>query len=331
MTTSTFTKLALATTLSLGAGSAALAQSDCNALIDALVHKKVLTAQEGENVRADLIKENASTNAGKLNLSSSITELKLYGDIRLREQMDNYDPQVEPPQSTVPGSTATGKPQHGSQQSRLRFRLRVGADVKLGENFFGGFGLQTNNASDSANQTFGGAFQNYNIYIDRAFVGWKNDWLMMEGGKFSNPFYVTDLVWDPDVNPDGFAESISFHQLFGGSEQVTGYSKDGKSAVSITPASEPRWDLTLNLGQLIYDDNKEDATGGFRWNTDSWVFLGQLVGGPVGRTHPAEHHGEDARVRLYGAYVRQIAPADRGQHRARGADDPGRVHDKGAG
>ena len=279
MTPSKLTTLALATTLTLGAGSAAIAQSDCSALIDTLVRKKVLTAQEGENVRADLIKENAVSNAGKLNLSNSVTELKLYGDVRLREQYDNFDPQIEPPQSTVPGSTATGNPQHGSQNTRTRFRLRVGADVKLGEHFFGGFGLQTNQASDSANQTFGGAFQNYGVYIDRAFLGWKNDWLMVEGGKFTNPFYVTDLVWDPDINPDGFAESISFHKLFGESETVAGYSKDGKTVVSSVSAGEPRWDLTLNLGQLAYDDNKEDSFGGYRWNTDAWLFLGQLVGG----------------------------------------------------
>ena len=249
------TTLALAAALSLGSGSVAFAQGDCGALVDALVKKKILTAQEGENVRADLVKENATSNAAKLNLSSSITELKLYGDVRLREQYDNVDPQVEPPQSKVPGSIGTGNPQHGSQQDRLRFRLRVGADVQLGEHWFGGFGLQTNNASDSANQTFGGVYQNYSIFIDRAFLGWHNDWLMVEGGKFANPFYTTDLVWDPDINPDGFAQSISFHKLFASeSEEVTGYTKDGKQVVSSGVRTAPRWELTLNMGQLVYDD-----------------------------------------------------------------------------
>jgi len=269
------TALALTAALGLGTGTAAFAQGDCGALIDTLVRKKILTAQEGEEVRADLIKESGATNAGKLNLSSSITELKLYGDMRLREQYDNYEPQVPVPQSTVPGSTATGNPQHGAQENRLRFRLRVGADVKLGEHWFGGFGLQTNAASDSGNQTFDGAFPNYGIYIDRAFVGWRNDWLMAEGGKFSNPFYTTDLVWDPDINPDGFAESIAFHNLFSTSE--TGYSKDGKTV--FTTVQKPRWELTLNLGELIYGDNKEDTFGGYRWNTDVWMFVAQMVAG----------------------------------------------------
>ena len=279
MTPSKFTKLALAAALTIGAGSVASAQSgDCGALVDALVRKKVLSPQEAEDVRADLIKENAASNAGKINLSSSIKELKLYGDVRLREQYDNFDPQIEPPQSFTPGSTATGRPQHGAQQYRLRFRLRLGADIQLSDHFFGGFGLQTNNASDSANQTFGGGFQNYNIYIDRAFFGYKNDWFLAEGGKFNNPLYTTDLRWDPDINPDGFFESISFHKLFGGrSEQVTGYSKDGKAVVSSIAGEAPKWELTLNLGQFIYDDNREDAAGGFRWNSDVWMFVEQLV------------------------------------------------------
>jgi polyhydroxyalkanoate synthesis regulator phasin len=165
----------IAAAMTIGSAATSLAQGDCGALVDALVKKKILTAQEGEEVRADLLKENATTTAGKLNLSNSITELKLYGDVRLRNQYENLD-----------GQTTVNT--HGVQQDRLRFRRRLAADVKLGEHWFGGFGLQTNNAADSANQTFGSAFQNYGIYIDRAYAGWKNDWLMAEGGKFVNPF-----------------------------------------------------------------------------------------------------------------------------------------------
>lgn len=274
MTNRKLVTLAVAAALTLEVGGLAFAQSDCNALVDALVHKKILTPQEADNIKADIIKENAASSAGKLNLSDSITSIKLYGDVRLREQYDNLEPQVEPKQSFVPGSTATGNPQHGSQEDRLRFRLRAGADITLGEHWFGGFGLQSNVASDSGNQTFGPAFSNYGIYIDRAFMGWRNDWLMVEAGKFANPFYTTDLIWDPDINPDGFVQSIAFHKLFAGEE--TGYSKDGKT--TITRTETPPWELTLNLGELAYDDNKEDAFGGYRWNTDAWMFVAQLIG-----------------------------------------------------
>lgn len=306
MTKSTIVTLALASALILGSGAAAFAQGDSGALVDALVRKKILTAQEGEDIRADLIKENAATTAGKINLSNSITELKIYGDIRLREQYENIDPQFEPPRTAADGAIATdpttgkpiykkgssgfGNPQQGVQQDRFRFRLRLNADFKFTEGFFGGVQLQTNSASDSGNQTYGAssaaggqAFGNYGIYISRAFFGWQNsDWgLTIIGGKQANPFYTTDLVWDPDINPDGITESLAIHKLVVGchSEQAgyskDGYGKDAKSVVS-TVQEELPWELTLNMGQLIYADNIEDAVG-TDFNTDAWLFVEQAV------------------------------------------------------
>src|SRR4051794_21446682 len=69
---------------------------DNGALLDLLVKKKVLTDQEAEEVRADLVKEYAATSAGKISLSSSITEMKLSGDIRMRFQTENRDYEVSP-------------------------------------------------------------------------------------------------------------------------------------------------------------------------------------------------------------------------------------------
>src|SRR5436305_11768428 len=56
---------------------------DAGALLDLLVRKKLINDQEAEEVRAELTKESASTSAGKLKLSTPITELELYGDARL--------------------------------------------------------------------------------------------------------------------------------------------------------------------------------------------------------------------------------------------------------
>ena len=94
MTKNILTTLALAGALTFGSATLASAQ-DSGALLDALVRKKVLSSQEAEDVRADLIRESAASNAGKLQLSNSITSLKLSGDVRLRYQYDNKDPQVE--------------------------------------------------------------------------------------------------------------------------------------------------------------------------------------------------------------------------------------------
>ncbi|MEI7958332.1 MAG: putative porin [Verrucomicrobiota bacterium] len=302
----TLTTLALAGAFTLGGATGACAQ-DSGALIDALVRKKVLTSQEAENVRADLIQENAASNAGKLQLSNSITSLKLYGDVRLRYQYDNKDPQIETAaalsdleQKTVngkkvyvagntkvvdpatgkvingqlkQGTTGKGSPQDGSQRNRERIRLRLGADFELAGGFFGGVQLQTTQNSDSANQTFddsatgASGFGNYNIYISRAFVGWNaNDWLTLVGGKQANPFYTTDLVWDGDINPDGFVEKIDLLKAF--------------NSLTCSPGdvrSESRYGLSLVAGQFVFADNAEDSVG-TDYKTDAWLFNTQLIG-----------------------------------------------------
>lgn len=243
----------------LGLSSLAAAQ-ESGALLDALVRKKVLSAQEAEDIRADLIQENAATSAGKIQLSSSVTELKLSGDLRLRYQYDNRRTTLQPPVADS-GSLFNG---HGEQRSRERFRLRLNAEFKLTDSIFGGVQLQTNNASDSGNQTFGTGFGNYNIYISRAFLGWNaTDWLTLVAGKQANPFYTTDLVWDADINPEGLVESLQFHKLY----QNLAYGD---------VRSDLPWELTLVAGQFIFFDNNEflpDDAG-----KDVWLFNTQLIG-----------------------------------------------------
>ena len=60
---------------------------DSGALLDLLVRKHIITDQEAEEVRAELTKEAATTSAGKLKLSTPITELELYGDARVRYEV----------------------------------------------------------------------------------------------------------------------------------------------------------------------------------------------------------------------------------------------------
>ncbi|MCX6967792.1 MAG: putative porin [Verrucomicrobia bacterium] len=259
---------------------------DSSALLDALVRKKVLTSQEAEDVRADLVRDNASANSNKIQLSNSITSLKLYGDIRLRYQYDNKDPQIETPRSANPTAlTGVGAPQHGTQRSFERIRLRLNGDFTLAGGFFGGVQLQTSQSADGANQTLGDSgsgaagFGNYNIYISRAYFGWANDWLTLIGGKQPNPFYTTDLVWDPDFNPDGAVEKIDLIALFnGGTSEAVTYSKDGKAVSSVaTVPANGRYALSLVAGQFIYGDNPEDAFGA-DYKTDAWIFQTQLIG-----------------------------------------------------
>jgi hypothetical protein len=241
-----------------------------DALLDALVRKGVLTDKEAAGIQEEMIKEEKGSSASKIKLTDSIKELRLYGDIRLRYQYDDKDTQL---------TSAEGGESNLSQRSRWRFRLRLNADFKLGENVFGGVELQTNAASDSANQSFENGFDDYNIYISRAYLGWNvTDWLTVVGGKMPNPFYTTELVWDSDINPTGLAETITLHKLWAAHEpESSGFAKDGKTAVAPSaPAASP-WELTINAGQFIFDDNNEFNGPDNDSSTDAYLFQTQIV------------------------------------------------------
>ena len=276
-------KLAVLLTL-ISAGAATSHAQDAGALVDKLVKKGVLSSQEGEEVRADMMRDFATqTSAGKININSSITELKLYGDFRLRYQYDEREAQV-------------AAPNHVDQRSRWRYRLRLGADVTMGENWFAGFQLQSGQNSDSGNQTFSNGFDNDGIFISKAFMGWKNDWASVVVGKQKNPFYTTDLVWDPDINPAGVVETISFNKLFGGglAGPGGGYGKDGKTAAAPEVHSDSAWELSLVAGQLFYQDNNE-FNFGTDLKTDGYLFVEQLIG--------TYHFNKDVSVTLAPAYM----------------------------
>jgi hypothetical protein len=269
---------ALAGVLALGL-TLARAQSD-GALLDALVKKGVLTDQEAEDVRASEAKDFATTAAGKLQLSDSVQKIKLYGDVRYR-----WDYAKETPQQTRAPFVAAGAVQtRDSTNERSRFRLRVGADITFTDNFMGGIELETGAGNDSANQTFGNAYSKYAINVGKAYLQWKPyNWVTLTGGKFNNPLYTTDLVWDPDINPEGGAEVMSwtFPVDFGGSSAPA--STDPKAVAPMAEPSEQSLTIGLTAFQGIYADNIESAAnvtspaGGFLNNrTDVWQFVEQV-------------------------------------------------------
>ena len=86
------------------------------------------------------------------------------------------------------------------------------------------------------------------------------------GGKQANPFYTTDLVWDGDINPDGFVEKIDLLKAF--------------NSLTCSPGdvrSESRYGLSLVAGQFVFADNAEDSVG-TDYKTDAWLFNTQLIG-----------------------------------------------------
>ena len=188
-TRSTVSRLALGAAFVAGASSLAQAQ-DSGPLVDALVRKGILTDQEAEEIRADLLQDFGTTSPGKVELSSAITRFKLSGDIRLRQQFESQTPGADTDIS--------------NERSRSRLRFRLNGDFDLQKGWSTGFALET--APDSGNQTFENGADDYSIHLARAYVGYTNGDFTFVGGKQKNIFYTTDLVWDGDINPQGLTE-----------------------------------------------------------------------------------------------------------------------------
>ncbi|WP_404423492.1 putative porin [Nibricoccus sp. IMCC34717] len=223
----------------LSLGTAAYAQ-DSAALINLLTRKGIINDQEAEDLRAELSKEFATgTSAGKLNLSSSLVEFKLSGDVRLRHQMETQAPAL-----------ATGGYAVTNERTRERFRFRFNGDAKLQKGWSAGFALETGAAADSGNQTLQGGNADYGIYLARAYVGYENGPISVLGGKFKNPIYTTDLRWDADINTQGLG-------------WVYKHSLGGKDT------------LELRALQSVTDDNNERNFG--PTGRDAWLFEQQAV------------------------------------------------------
>jgi hypothetical protein len=206
-----------------GVGGAASA-TEVNTLVEKLVEKGVLSREEAdaliEETREEIDEpevapaeeavaeaeaapeEPAEQEADKASfaLPKWVSRIHPMGDLRLR-----WDTQVK-------DKNETGEEPKSDTRNRGRFRLRFGLKsditetVELGIRLVSGSGFQ-----NTTNQSFDDQFRGKPIFFDLAYAQWKPlDGLTLIGGKYKNQIFTTPLVWDPDVNPEGIAESLSF-------------------------------------------------------------------------------------------------------------------------
>ena len=242
------------------------------ALLDALVRKGVLTEKEADQISAETAKEAVTTSAAKIQIGDWVQELKLSGDLRLRFQADQRTPMI----LTNP---LLGPQDRHINRDRWRFRLRLNADFKLAGNFFGGVQLATsdNRSGDTKNTTYTGGYDLYSIYISRAFMGWApTPGLTFIAGKQANPFYTTDLVYDPEVDPQGLVERIDFHKFFNMTfgEPIAADGKEGKAPPAPSPGNS--LELSLIAGQFVFQNNNANS-GSTQLKWDSYQFQEQLL------------------------------------------------------
>ena len=243
------------------------------ALLDALVRKGVLTEKEAAEISAETANQVTTEPAGKIQVGDWVKELKISGDFRIRNQWDQRTPLI----LTNP---KLGPQDVNIPRDRWRFRLRLSADFKLQGNFFGGVMLATgdNRSDDTKNVTVTGGYDNYNIALARVFMGWApTPGLTFIAGKQANPFYTTDLIYDPEVDPTGLVERVDFDKLFNltfGEPVAEG--KEGKAAPPPAPAPGNSLELALIAGQFVFQNNNANS-GSTQLKWDAYQFQEQLL------------------------------------------------------
>ncbi len=109
---------------------------------------------------------------------------------------------------------------------RERFRARLNLTGNLSQEFSGGLSLATGSLDDpvSTNQTLTGFFNRKNFGLDKAWITYKPGFakfLKLDAGKFAYPWYRTALTFDSDVNPEGFAQTLTFNLKSPGLKNIT--------------------------------------------------------------------------------------------------------------
>src|SRR5579872_610553 len=160
-------------------------------------------AQQAASNATDAKTELATVSSQQQDAGRQLTALqalagrfRFSGDIRVRGESYNQ----------------TGVP----DRNRARVRVRFGVDSQLNQDFVAGFALATGSMGDptSTNETLTNVFDRKTIALDRAFITFSpvaHPWLSLTGGKFPYTWQRTSASFDPDLNPEGFNEKLSFN------------------------------------------------------------------------------------------------------------------------
>jgi hypothetical protein len=135
----------------------------------------------------------------------------------LEERLKNFGPFVFSGDFRLRAEPTFGGPvDHSQDRFRERIRLRFNAEARLNDQINGGFSLASGDLNNpiSTNQTLNQYDTRKPIEIDRAYATYTPSWfkpLTLTGGKFSYPWFNTELVWDKDLNPEGAGETLAFN------------------------------------------------------------------------------------------------------------------------
>ena len=200
-------------------------------------------AQIRDELKQDVLAQARNENwAAPRTFPDWVSRFKLFGDVRVRYEgiffpegndntgaFPNFNSINTGAPLDVSGSVFSPQFNVDQERHRVRLRLRLGAEADLGNGFTAGLRIATgeNNSPTSTNQSFGlanqgqgGTFSKYAIWLDRGFLkyevgGLPTKTLAISLGRFDNPFFSTEIVWDEDVGFDGLGLQAKYEVVNG--------------------------------------------------------------------------------------------------------------------
>ncbi|HEY2138857.1 MAG TPA: putative porin [Chthoniobacterales bacterium] len=208
-------------------------QSDTEDTIRVPYIPESVKAQLREEIKEEVMQQARDERwAAPRTMPEWVSRVRLFADIRMRYEGDffpdgndntgafpNFNAINTGPPFDITGTTFSPQLNVDQDRERIRLRVRLGVAADLGDNFTAGIRLGTgeNNSPVTTNQSLGvansaqgGNFSKYAIWLDRGFVKYEvggtpdadfSAWL----GRFDNPWFGTDLIWDDDLGFDGLA------------------------------------------------------------------------------------------------------------------------------
>lgn len=204
---------------------------------------ETVKAEMAAQIKQDLMAEARDGNFVEKRMAPEwAMRLRFFGDVRVRGESVTF-PDGNDNTGSFPNfnSINTGapfdvsgyvfSPQHNVDQDRqrLRLRARLGLEADLANGFSAGLRIATgeNNSPVSTNQSMGlsnqgqgGQFSKYAIWLDRGFLKYETGHdperkVALSLGRFDNPFFATEAVWDDDLGFDGVAVHGKYRFLKG--------------------------------------------------------------------------------------------------------------------
>jgi len=176
-------------------------------------------------------------------------------------------------------------------RTRMRYRLRFGAQMKISDELLAGIRLASGDSNDpvSTNETLTNLFTRKPVSIDQAYImltpkdsiglgdfAWTP--ITLYTGKFANTFFKpravmsSELIFDDDLSPEGLAETFTLYEGSDGllrrfqlnaaqwtvrenSRSADAWMMGEQAVVALQPLPSTR--LTLAFGDYFF--SKEDA------------------------------------------------------------------------